>query len=103
MVQSPHLWLSCRHPVLVYTTIDVIALHEAPLHVVGPFPLPHLCECLQAISVGVLYMGLTFKGVCRSHYYIPTLVTLYSTSLCGTLSDKQAWAMQVLLQGKEFH
>ena len=30
MVGSPHLWLSCWHPVLAYTTIHVIALQWSP-------------------------------------------------------------------------
>ena len=40
MVRSPHLWLSCRHPVFVYTTIGVIALQWSPT-VVGA-TLAHL-------------------------------------------------------------
>ena len=93
---SPVVWTN--HPTCGCHA-DPLLCSEAPLHVVGPLAaLPHLCKCKQAISVGVLYMCLTSKSVCRSPDYIPTLVTLYSTSLCGTLRDKQAWAMQVLLQ-----
>ena len=51
MVRAPHLWLSCQHPVLAYTTIGVIALQWSPT-VVGA-TLAHLYECEQPISVGV--------------------------------------------------
>ena len=51
--------------------------------------LPHLCECKQANSVGILYTCLTSKSVCRSYDYMPTLVTLYSTSLCGIYIVRQ--------------
>ena len=34
-------------------------------------------------------MCLIFKSVCRSYDYMPTLVTLYFTSLCGIYIVRQ--------------
>ena len=57
-------------------------------------------------GVGTLYMCLTSKNVCRSYdYAYPGNLVHHLTLwyIYYTLSDKQAWAMQVLLQRREFH
>ena len=45
MVRSPHLWLSCRHPVLIYTTISVIALQWSPI--ACKWDQPHYLTCVS--------------------------------------------------------